>query len=525
MKQAFSIKTALLGKKTILALFVLNIALLSALFFESLTSLTKAWQTDEYNHGPLIPLVAILIGWHRLVERKPRLKPDWMGVLLLGIGMLFLAISRLSAFEPPAHYGFLIALVGLSLAFFGRSFTAALAPAFIYLLFAIPLPRLIYVALSADMQLFSSTLGVTLLQFFGMSVFQEGNVIDLGGYKLQVVEACGGLRYLFPLMSFSFLMAFLFDDRMWKRVILFLSATPITIGMNALRIALIGVTVDSWGIKMADGLLHDLEGWVVFLCCVLLLFAEMELLKHIAVRGAPKGRFRYEVLGFAHGALTKGEAAIRGPIWATVALSSLVAFLFIFGVIGGTPQENTPPHPAFAAFPTQFDDWHGKPETLSPEILTTLQLSDYWMADYNRALDQAPVSFYMAYYGSQRVGSSIHSPSNCLPGSGWQIETRTITPIGIGTQTIPVTRMLIRKGEAAMLVYYWFDGRGRILNEQYDAKWYLLIDSMTIHRTDGALVRVATPILTGEAPTTADQRLQAFLTHAYPLVQLFVPGK
>ena len=87
----------------------------------------------------------------------------------------------------------------------------------------------------------------TFIRLFDISVFLQGNVIDLGGYKLEVAEACSGLRYLFPLMTLGFLMAYFYKGALWKRVVLFLSSIPITVLMNSLRVGIIGVTVDRWG--------------------------------------------------------------------------------------------------------------------------------------------------------------------------------------------------------------------------------------------------------------------------------------
>ena len=126
----------------------------------------------------------------------------------------------------------------------------------------IPLPEFVLANLSTRLQLLSSQLGVAFIRLFDISVFVEGNVIDLGGYKLQVAEACSGLRYLFPLMTLGFLMACFYKGARWKRVVLFLSSIPITVLMNSIRIGIIGVTVERWGIRMAEGFLHDFRaGW------------------------------------------------------------------------------------------------------------------------------------------------------------------------------------------------------------------------------------------------------------------------
>lgn len=505
-----------------LIIVIINAFLLVFCFISIFPGLWGAWQTPEYSHGPLIPLVAFMIGWNALAQKKPPAAGSMGGGALFLIGALLLWISQLSAFEPLADYGFFLGLVGWFLASFGQRVTRAVAPALVYLLFAVPLPRLIFVGLSAELQLVSSTLGVWILHLLNVSVFQEGNVIDLGAFQLQVLEACNGLRYLFPLMSFGFLVAYLFDDLLWKRIVVFLSTIPISIGMNALRIAVIGLTVDEWGPKMAEGLLHDIEGWVVFSLCLLLLFAEVALLHVVGGKKPGAGRLRYDMIGPPRDSYrldpTKGFKSSVAFLAIAVSMT-----LLVHAGVNEHRQEIRPQAPAFSSFPLQIGGWHGTPDTLKPDILKELRLTDYWIADYARP-QESPVNLYIAYYDSQRIGTSIHSPSNCLPGNGWQLESSDEIGLTLGGKTVPVIRTLIRKGADTSLIYYWFDERGRALIDQYEAKWYLLLDSIFMHRTDGALIRLVTPLPSGQSPAEGDQRLQSFLDAAYPLVQAYIPG-
>src|SRR6185312_17264866 len=141
------------------------------------------------------------------------------------------------------------------------------------------------------LQLISSQLGVLFIRAFQIPVFLEGNVIDLGVYKLQVVDACSGLRYLYPLLSLGFLAAYLFQAPIWQRVVVFLSTIPITIVMNSLRIGIVGILVNHFGPQDADGFLHMFEGWIIFIACAAVLVAEMALLARFGSPGKPKGFF------------------------------------------------------------------------------------------------------------------------------------------------------------------------------------------------------------------------------------------
>ena len=160
--------------------------------------------------------------------------------------------------------------------------------------------------------------------------------------------------------------------------------------------------------------------------------------------------------------------------------------------------------------------WHGKALPIEPEVLQSLQLSDYWLADYSRDGDKAPVNFfYIAYYATQHVGSMAHSPSNCIPGSGWQIVSRKIKTVTLpDQQSVTVSRLLIQKASIKQVVYYWLDERGRDMTETSEAKWYLLRDAITMHRTDGALIRLVTPLADGESEADAEKRLDEFLARS-----------
>lgn len=479
-----------------------------------------AWQTEEYSHGILIPFVALLLGWHRLAEVRPELRPSWWGVALLAAAGVLQLAAKLSAFETLAEYGLILGITGLCFGFLGCKAVRAIAPALVYLLFAVPLPHIVQADLSEDMQLISSSFGVGLLELIGVPVFQQGNIIDLGSFRLQVIEACNGLRYLFPLMSFGYVIAFLLQDRWWKRVVIFISTIPIAIFFNALRIAFVGVTVDLWGVQMAEGFLHSFEGWSVFMLCLTVLMGEVWALRTIGARG----RFRYDYLGLTRGDIFGGASGSEKPAVAALLLAAILGFVFGSDAIN-LRDEMTPPHPAFAAFPLSLGTWRGHAASLEPDVLQALQLSDYWMADYRTSDKSAAVNLYIAYYASQRAGAQTHSPSNCIPGGGWQIETSdvvTMTPAP-GAK-LKLTRLLIRRGEAAEVVYYWFDERGRDLTDTGAAKWYLLWDSIFMHRTDGALIRLVTPLATSESETAGEARLDDFLGTVWGQIGVFVPG-
>jgi exosortase D (VPLPA-CTERM-specific) len=433
-------------------------------------------------------------------------------------------IGKLSTLFTIEHYSIVITLYGLVLALTGWRVFRLLWVPLLVLLFMVPLPVFLNDDLSAQLQLLSSRIGVWFIRLVGISVHLEGNVIDLGTYKLQVAEACSGLRYLFPLMTLGFLMAYFFKAAFWKRALVFLSSIPITILMNSFRIGTIGVTVEYGGVQMAEGFLHDFQGWAVFMASGAIMVLEMTLLSRI---GAGRVPWR-ELFGLTLPASTpKAEAAVRRPVPRSL-YTSAVVLLVAAGASLGLPEraESIPQRTTFAFYPNTLGPWTGRREPVESVYLDALMLDDYYLADFVRGAEP-PINFYVAWYDSQRAGRSAHSPRSCLPGGGWQIQSltqRALPGIRSGREPLRVNRVLIRLGSARELVYYWFQQRGRVITNEYAAKWYLFWDALTRDRTDGALVRLMVALPPNSDASAADQQLTQFAAAAAGTLPAYVPN-
>jgi exosortase D (VPLPA-CTERM-specific) len=362
------------------------------------------------------------------------------------------------------------------------------------------------------------------MRLFGISVFVEGNVIDLGGYKLQVAEACDGLRYLFPLMTLGFLVAHFYKGAGWKRIALFVSSVPITILMNSWRIGTIGVMVEHWGISMAEGFLHEFQGWMVFMLSAVLLLGEMALLNRI---GHETGTWR-ELFGVEFPAATPKGATVRPrplPRTFIAAGGVLVAFV-IAALFLPRPAEIVPSRLAFVEFPLKLESWIGRRQSLEGVYLDQLKLDDYLLVDYVKDDGQA-INLYISYYNSQRKGDAVHSPRACLPGGGWQMRDfgqRDVASVTVNGQPLRVNRTLIEMGNQRQLVYYWFQQRGRIITSEFAVKWFLFWDALTLHRTDGAMVRVITPLPHAGSEADADDRVKQFIARFADDLPRYIPN-
>jgi exosortase D (VPLPA-CTERM-specific) len=511
------------------------IALL-VLFKGTFAYLYFIWHQEEYSHGFLIPLVSAYLLWRRRDQlARVELRSSWMGVAIAALGVAIYFAGTLASITTVDTYALVIVLMGTVLALVGwPAFRVALVP--LALLFLMnPIPNFFYYNLSAELQLISSQLGVAFMRLFGVSVFLEGNVIDLGNYKLQVAEACSGLRYLFPLMTLGVIIAYLFKGRAWMRWCVFLSSIPITVLMNSLRIGVIGVLVDRFGIAQAEGFLHAFEGWVVFMACLLVLLGECWLLARFSGdRRSLSNLFALE-LPQPRAATPVVRPRRLGKPAAAVLLMLLVAVL----PARAMPErvEVRPVRADFADFPLEISGWQGRRQALERFYVDWLKMDDYVLADFVRAgphggasaaaVPSDIVNLYVAYYASQRTFQAAHSPRGCLPGGGWRILDLTQQEVpGVRSNGAPlrVNRVLVQHGSERQLVYYWFQERERDITNEYLVKWYLLQDALLRNRTDGALVRLITPLSGSEPQAVADARLARFAGSVLPVLRNYLPN-
>jgi exosortase D (VPLPA-CTERM-specific) len=357
---------------------------------------------------------------------------------------------------------------------------------------------------------------------FGIPVFVEGNVIDLGQYKLQVAEACSGLRYLLPFACIGFILAYLYNAPLWKRAIVVASTPLLTVLINSFRIAVVALLVDNFGSHMAEGFVHEFEGWVIFLGGSLLLGLEI-----IALEGFRLSKMNVDSI-FGTEDVVHGGSTLRSVNG--VAGAALFACAVAVGVISSIAWAHArtpaPVRQSFASFPQRIGSWSGHEGQLDPAVLAVLKATDYYISDYSDAANKAPVNVFVAYYDSLNKGAAIHSPQVCLPASGWEfssIEQRDFGELASGTRGT-FNRVVVQKGEQKILMYYWFQQRERRTANEFSMKYYLLVDSLTKNRRDGALVRIYTPISAGEKGTAAaEARLRTFAGVIIPQMSSYLP--
>ncbi len=512
-------------------LFWLALAVIGAVpaFWPGLVSLGQAWITPEYSHGPLIPMISLYLFLRELRRETPqeRALPSatrWPGVLVILAGIGTGMFGNLVRIPDITTYGLILWLAGLVLTVMGWQRGRRHLLPVLHLIFMLPLPQFLYWKLTIILQLVSSWLGVEFIRLMGIPVFLEGNVIDLGIYKLQVAEACSGLRYLFPILSFSYLFGILYRGPFWHKAVLFLMAAPLTVFMNSVRIGIIGAMVNGYGIEQAEGFLHFFEGWVIFGCCVAILFVTAIALQRLTRDPKPLSEtIDLDTAGLgAEARRITGVRVSRGLVTA----GALTAAVALAHVAAPAPAPVEIARDGFSLFPRSFGPWSGAPSTLDPDVERVLDASDYINITYAAPGEGEPVNFFSAFYEKQTEGTGIHSPEVCLPVGGWEIfslEPHQVSMPGTVYGTFTLNRAVIQKGLSKQLVYYWFEQRGKRMTNDFKAKASVLYDSLTLGRTDGALVRFVTPIGPEESEAEAEARLQRLMEALLPRLPRFVP--
>lgn len=214
-------------------------------------------------------------------------------------------------------------------------------------------------------------------------------------------------------------------------------------------------------------------------------------------------------------------------------LNSWLHFLPVAALLVGTAillhaqnrEEAMPPRTGLSLFPMQLGKWTGRDVTIPTDVLQALGPGEFLARDYQRRPTDPPVNLFLAYFPSQRTGDTIHSPKNCLPGSGWVPiqSSRMLLMIRKGSE-IAINRYVVVRGADRLLVLYWYQAHGRVVANEYAAKFFLMADAVRLHRTDGALVRVITPLAAGEGEQAAQERVTDFAEEILPLLDRHIPG-
>ena len=231
------------------------------------------WKDDNYSHGFLIPFISGYIIWinrERLSGRidQPRHLP---GAALIVLAVLMMLAGLMGSELFISRVSFVIALTGLVIYFAGwRHFRLLAFPIWLFVL-AIPIPNIIFNQIAFPLQLIASDYATWVIRLVGIPALREGNIIELASMKLQVVEACSGIRSLMTLATLAITWAYFTEKKLWRRAVIVVAVIPVAIIANAGRVAGTGIMAHYWGPETAEGFMHGFSGWLIFIIALMLI--------------------------------------------------------------------------------------------------------------------------------------------------------------------------------------------------------------------------------------------------------------
>jgi len=190
-----------------------------------------------------------------------------------------------------------------------------------------------------------------------------------------------------------------------------------------------------------------------------------------------------------------------------------------------TAIDRNPSSAPLSQLPVNLAGWTGVDQEIDPETLNVLGTGDFLSRIYTQTASTEPISLFIGYFPTQRTGQTIHSPKHCLPGSGWVFESSSSEDLvdASGKQN-RVGEYIIANGASKQFVIYWYQAHGRTVANEYMSKIYMVTDAMRMNRTDGALVRVITPISPNEDVSVARKRAEEFAMRLAPLLPRYIPN-
>ncbi len=500
-----------------------------AVYHDVLRRLVDDWRVDEnYSHGFLIPFVSGYAIWSQreklfALPAEPR---RLIGGTLMLLAALMLFAGVMGAELYITRLSLVLSLVALTVYFGGFVWLRRLSFPIGLLLFALPIPNIVFNQIAFPLQLIASDFATRAIRLFGIPALREGNVIELARMKLQVVEACSGIRSLMTLAALAVIYAYFAETRWWRRIVLLAAVVPIAVVANAARVAATGVLAHHQGVQAAEGFLHSFSGLAVFLAAVMLLLALAQALNLVERFFSPTKPHEENTkedkdrLGILRNVSSDfARKRIRG-FW-PMFLFLLLTAGFVFYLNISANREHSPPRTLFSEFPSQLDSWNQTDaQILDDRTRQELAADDYLTRTYSN--QQAYAYLFIAFHNSQRHRRTFHSPQNCIPGAGWTLGAYRRHSLG---QNAEANEYLIEKDGVQMLALYWYQGRGKIIASEYRARLDTIKDAMLLGRTDGALVRIIVPIGKGDdAEEFARKTALDFAQKLLPILPGYIPN-
>lgn len=502
-------------------LFILFIAA----YWIPLNTIVRIWNSDpDYSYGFLIPFCSLYFIWENKKEFSDvfeRMKTFWLAlpalvfaVILSVYGILGSSGSISKPIIPVLLLLFLLFMFGL------YSFKKLFMPV-AFLIFMVPLPYVVQSNLAFSLKRISSIIGGALISLCNIPVFISGNVIDIGGHQLQVVDACNGIRYLIPLLALSVAYGYLFE-KTWRRILACaVISVPFAVLANGIRIGVTGVLVNFWGTSMAEGTFHDMMGWGIFVLVLPLAYGSVKIVFRF-VPGFSEKPNNNDICNLK----IEPDISKKSNLFdAGFLISVSLLLIVLFFSMGAKSIPHYTLKKSFNEFSLNSFGWKTSFDPMSIEIIEASASQDYFNGYFVNE-NASKISLFIGYMFNPFLDNAnfFHSPTVCLPGSGWQpisTEKRIISNVPI-FKDLAVTEMIVENMGARLLVYFWFQTKDKATDNKQINRMHLSLHAIKGESTYDLFIRPITEIGKNESIDDARKRMDAFIIDTVQGVDTFI---
>lgn len=475
-------------------------------YFETILSFFRTWSgRDDYSHGFLIPFISLYFVWHKRDElRNIPIEPNIIGGWILTIiGGLMLLTGYIGSVIMVQQISILIVIPGIVLTLLGTNYLKALILPLTYLIFMIPpILDLVIDNIHWPFQLFSATMAAKLLEFMKVPVFLHAQYLELPNITIEVANVCSGVRYLLSIVAISIPLAFFTQRKTLLRLLFVASAIIIGILINPLRIALICIWTYYTGGDV-HGPSHIFQGFFVSQVGFVILFILAWVFSKI-----PSNKMK---ISQKNKDIIKNSFTINtnrfNKAWITVIIS--------FAILGGLIFFYAPKAVSLKAplnnIPLIIGEWIGEDVNKSKNSFD-IQRADYELRRIYRNSSEREIELYIGYFEFQKQDKKfIHYKLQSLYDNA---EEMSIPMESNGF--VQVNKTVAKEGFQNSLILYWYDLNGKIIANNYKAKFITAIDGLIHRRTNGAII-----IVSGNLPHPDE--IQKVLSEEVEFVQRILP--
>jgi len=505
------------GRTLIQALFLLVLFIIC--FWGTFWGIVNTWITnDDYSYGFLIPLISAYFIWEdRKKIRDVKVSQDFRAFPFLALFMLFSVYGILGSSYSAVRPSIPFILFFLTMFCFGKYAARLMALPIGFLVFMVPIPVVMNRYVGEPLKIVSSKLGTIVIRVCGISVHTSGNFIDLGFTQLQVVDACSGLRFLFPLMALGVVYAYFFERVTWKRVVSVLATLPIAVMVNGLRVGITGILSSKWGSRAAEGFFHAFEGWALFMVAFAFLFGLGRILKYLPDGERQKNTSLSEEEATTMKPVKVSNQQCENPPLVTKNRTAFVLSIILFAGIGALSWSTSALPPVqirggIESFPLEIGDWRGDRIYVSNEIVIASGAEESFNATYHNEYGER-VELYLGYRSTPFLEDEnfFHTPIACFPASGWKILKKNTYTFEhkFNFLDLKATEMVAEKMGIKNLVFFWFQTNKKATHDKNKNRLHLALHAIKRENTHDLFVRLITPIISGKTQE-AEQRLDEF---------------